>query len=273
MLTLLVPTDFSKNARAATDYAITLIGAENCSVVLYHTFQNPGSRGGLFISLDELMRADGEKAMSLEVSRIKEKFGDEINIKSHVLHGDISDYFDKLIDRENVDLVVMGTKGSAETQVRIFGSNTIKILRICTNTTALVVPYNENYSDLKNTHFVLASDMETFMVPQKFGNVLEGIKNFCDSKLTILHNTEEGSEYSLTGKEFMKQCFPGFEITYINPNEENVEDAINKHVAQYDSSLIGLVHKRDTILDRLLGSSITKHLTFTSNSPLLVIKE
>lgn len=273
MISILVPTDFSKNAMAAADYAIGLFGAENCTIVLYHTFENPGSRGGLFISLDELMRADGEKAMKIETARLKEKFGESLSIKTHVFHGDISDYFEKIITRENIDMVAMGTKGSSETEVRIFGSNTIKILRICSNISALVVPYDESYDSTKNVNFVLASDMETFILPNTFARVVEGIKSKCDSHLSILFNTTEERKYSEGGKEFISRCFPNWNVDYINSNEKMVEDAINNYTSNNESSLVGLVHKRDTILSRLLGSSITKNLTFTSKSPLLIIKE
>jgi nucleotide-binding universal stress UspA family protein len=113
---ILVPTDGSKAARLAVIPALDTAKQRNAEVVALFVVAMPHL---LADRATEAVRRDvGEPAVK-EVVRAAEK--ENLKVKSLVEEGNPVDTILKVAKRENIDLIVMGTRGASITK-RLLGS-------------------------------------------------------------------------------------------------------------------------------------------------------
>ncbi|ADI73228.1 UspA domain protein [Methanohalobium evestigatum Z-7303] len=138
---ILIATDGSENSKNAIQSGINLAsktGAKVYAVYVIHPVSvTTGRKGPDWVeAAREMMRDEGEKATNY----IK-KMGDEENleVESVILEGDPGDEIVKFADKNDVDLIVMGTRGLSGIQRFMVGSVADKVVKH-SNTEVLIVP-------------------------------------------------------------------------------------------------------------------------------------
>src|SRR5687768_4844659 len=101
MKTILTLTDFSGNSNNGLAFAAELAKRGSARLILMHTLQNRGEENE---ALQKLKTAEAE---------LKSKFGAELNCTIHVAQGNLADTVDDIKKRQQIDLLVMGTKGAS----------------------------------------------------------------------------------------------------------------------------------------------------------------
>lgn len=162
MKTILVPTDFSKNAFVAAQYAASLAKAVGCRlkfyhvyIVLYSGFEEKG------VSVQHVEWADEEagKAMDSLLATIKEQYPD-VEIEGECVRGFMIDALTKkLKDEDSISLLVMGTKGVTNVAESIFGSTTYEVLKKAT-VPVIVIP--EDTPDFSLNHVGFFTDYNDY---------------------------------------------------------------------------------------------------------------
>ena len=147
MKTILFPTDFSKNANRALQYAVEVASLTGSTLQVLHVYTPVISKDNLFSSLitDEVMDAKREALEKLTV--IKETITKEFPKVHCELHVSVGEIVSEILNRalENgADLIIMGTLGANKLSKMIFGSNTASIVEksMCP---VLAVPSNCTY--------------------------------------------------------------------------------------------------------------------------------
>jgi nucleotide-binding universal stress UspA family protein len=133
---ILVPTDFSAGARAASEYAQGLAGAFNSRIHLVHVLTAPpfvsdplGARQ-LTLQVAELLEgaaADAQRA--LDRIRVEPALADRVVRKT--LSGTPVDEILKYVKKQRIDLVVMGTHGRGPIKHVLLGSVAERLVRHC----------------------------------------------------------------------------------------------------------------------------------------------
>ncbi|TNF41777.1 MAG: universal stress protein [Cytophagales bacterium] len=140
MIKVLVPFDFSETANFAFEFAISL--AENYSkleINLLHVVETPvatgmGTMGG---GLDAIPDFENQvffmeliETRKKQFKEIEQKFASSsINLNTNLVIGNVYRNIVDVIQEENPDLVIMGSKGSSGLEEVIIGSNTEKVVR------------------------------------------------------------------------------------------------------------------------------------------------
>lgn len=113
---ILVPTDGSKCAKFATEVALDIAKQRNAGVVVLFVANVPHL---LTERVSEAVRRDiGEPTVKEIVKAAK---SENLTVKGLVEDGNPADTILKVAERENVDLIVMGTRGASVTK-RLLGS-------------------------------------------------------------------------------------------------------------------------------------------------------
>ncbi|MBS3756745.1 MAG: universal stress protein [Desulfobacterales bacterium] len=129
---VLWPTDFSSSAEAAMSYVQSLSRSYGAEVHVLHVLEDIMHHEGWYGEFDEnhlrKLMEKAEKRVEQRLDQICERHleGCPMYIR-HVAVGDPAKEILKLIDAENVDLVVMATRGKNESFV--FGSVAEKVTR------------------------------------------------------------------------------------------------------------------------------------------------
>lgn len=105
MKKILLPTDFSENAKNAIDYSIALFDASETVFILLNTFYVPYSSTEVIISHDAF-RKQSEESLELEIQRIKQQFPNlKGNIESHYAIGEVASVVNSFVQKEGMDYV------------------------------------------------------------------------------------------------------------------------------------------------------------------------
>lgn len=221
--TILVPTDFSANAKAAVHYAIGMAKKYGFGIHLTHVYAPLTTRFG-DESFNSRMVTHAEDEAN---TAIKQWHGElsathpELEIFSECLEGDsLSDVLKTISGKASHQLIVMGTRGASGLK-HILGSNTYQTI-LKSPLPVMAVP--ENCGDFDLRHAGLLSNFKASDIP-----LLETFVSIFgrDIPVTLIHIRESNS-----------------------PQEEAELIAWKSHVEKA-TGLRGLGWKIDTVVNRL----------------------
>lgn len=142
MKNLLVPTDFSPEAHHAYEVALQLAHHTGGTVTLLHILEDLYETGGGFSTLgstmgslgvDEiypikLMEATKRRLRALQAEAVT--LAGDVTVREVIKTGPIGAGILKAIDRDNIDLVVVGARGHGATAHFFVSSNTERMIRL-----------------------------------------------------------------------------------------------------------------------------------------------
>ena len=183
MRTILVPTDFSKVARNAAEYAVAFAKGIKANVLLLHVYHVPvpvsiDAAPIMIITPDEL-RKESEKQLKKEALRLKKNTG--VNVKYKATMGLAVDEI--LAEQRNASFIVMGMKGASKLSETLMGSITTATLRKA-KTPMIVIPEKASYK--KPVKIAFACDYD----PRTDVKTLNALKLIID----LFHNSHSDIE-------------------------------------------------------------------------------
>lgn len=274
MKKILVPTDFSKNAKIAADYAAYLAKAFNAEITLLHTFRYYYHEDGYFIDVEEKLLEVLDEKLQLEKNRLNEKFDYTVGrIQVNNTHGFLIDVLAGMDAKKEFDLVVMGTKGSSGVEEILIGSLTASAINRI-ETPILVVPEME---ELKNINrVVFAADYKDMD-----DRDLDFLKEFAEklnATVDVLKILDKKGE-ALAIQEFDEMgiaydyALSGVKHEFHYQSHEDIEEGMNHYLKKHPAELLCVYARKHSLLEKLFHKSFTKKMAFHTNLPLLVIKE
>ncbi len=267
MQTILIPTDFSKNALMAVDFAVSKLGNPETKYVMLHVYDIPhGGTSGLFYLMEELKK-QAEKDMEEFSAKLKERFANQdMKLETRLAQGDFAEQSKIVAADSKADCIVMGTKGASGVQEVLIGSSTVDMMRKLSRP-LYVVP--ENYQDKNINELIISYDGKGF--PEA---VVEPIQFFTQKHslpLRILHVITE-NDSPLQDTSELKKFFEGVKISVHEIHAENVEDGLKKGTAETEGILV-MVRRKQTFWERFFNQSDSRKAVMHANLPMLVIPE
>ena len=195
MNTILIPTDFSKNAWHAISFALMFFKNETCNFYLLHTYSPAFYRmdymmGGPEVSAIPDVGVD-ISLMGLEttLSDVKKEFPNPRHrFETLSSFNTLTDEVRELTQKKGIDLVVMGTKGASGAKQLFLGSNTVFVIRKA-QVPVLAVPEDVPYHPVRTILF--PSDYLSRYKREELEPVLH-IARMHQSRFILLHVTENG---------------------------------------------------------------------------------
>jgi len=120
---ILVPTDFSAFSNRAFRFACQLADKRNAKVTLFHVVEPPYNFATAIKGMIEMM----EKNALSRMQKLINSSDYEIKIETQIKHGRTSLEILDCVDREEADLVVMGSRGQSKLSRAVLGSVSEKI--------------------------------------------------------------------------------------------------------------------------------------------------
>jgi len=167
MSTILVPSDFSKNATDALCYAISLCKQMNSELIVFHCSHISAyalSTATSETQMTHLLKEDEEHKMEKLKEQVSLAYQQQLNNKVPDSTRCMVSYNPMLVEKtleiaknNNVDLIVMGTHGATGITKFFFGSNT-SIMIAKSDIPVMAIPENYQYNPLQQ--IVFASDLE-----------------------------------------------------------------------------------------------------------------
>lgn len=274
MKTILVPTDFSKNAENALYYAIALAQREKSKIILLHTYliDYPVSSTSYDLIMEEKKQALEYSEHQLNAESMKIKQAGDIAFETISEEDSAVDAILKVIKERKIDLVVMGTKGESNLLNTILGSTTAAVIEKA-SCPVVAVPMDASVEPIKKITYATAYDQSDLDALEK---VVE-IAALFRAQVNVLHIiTTREEEAKKAEEEKMKVFMEEAErrISYNNMSFQllegvTVEDALEEYIDEHSTSMLVMSTHHRGFFKRLFGKSVTKHMAYHSTVPLM----
>lgn len=276
MKNILLPTDFSKNAFNAIEYAVQLFESEDCTFHLLNTFTPVAYNMATFADghsstmLEEITRQDSES----ELLEIEEKLKTKFNNPKHTFErlasfNLLTDEIVAVVKERNIDLIVMGTKGATGAKKIFLGTNTMFTIKKA-NCPVIAVP--EEFPFTKPKEILFPTDFK-FSIKNKNLNLLKSICTSHEARLNIL-NVYFGAPLS-ADQEKMKNEFEEFlnDNTHIFHTTEDADlvEAVEQFQIKQKADFLVMIQNKHSFFENLLFKPIIKKMVYNSDLPFMVI--
>lgn len=269
MKKILFPTDFSPTARNAFQYAIRLaddLGATIDLISIYHLPMIDASN----IPPDYIDQILQEKRSKTEEELRAFVRGVDIQVI-----GKLKAEYGLFISQEitdtarygEYDLIIMGTKGSHNQVEKIMGSVTTNVM-MQANCPVLAIPQDATYKRIHELAY--ASDFQ----PSDH-LAIEQLMNFAhdlNAKVHFVH-VETNVPAGVVEDYFQVGTFPQGFSDFTVVNHTSVVDGLQEYVSDNEIDALALFIPKRRLWERLFHNSLTKRMTFHSDTPLLVFHE
>jgi nucleotide-binding universal stress UspA family protein len=268
---ILVPTDFSKNASNALDYAITLAKKEKAKILLLHAFHVT------YITPDvpaEFMAIEIENAEKMAIKKMKSLFE---RIKHENLECEVFLRQDMAVDLilevakdRNPDFIVIGTTGASGLEEIIMGNITATVISKA-KCPVIAVPEKASFKHIKHITYAtdyLISDLDAL-------KKLVEIAKLFKATITVVHVSndllthENEEEFMNKFKAKVKKKIKYENIAYKLIYGQNFINTLEEYVHHESSDLIAMSTHHQSIYDKIFGKSNTKKMSYHSTIPLL----
>lgn len=267
MKTILVPTDFSKNAFKALEYASFLAKNIGAKLIVLNAYQIPPGTANVMINFADILEKDSREDLSRlleEVSKI-EAFK-EIEYIPYSCYGYLIEAIEIASKHHKIDFIVMGTSGASNLKSKIFGSNTVETIKKA-QYPIVVVPSEAEYTDWKD--IILASNQDENIITVV--NALHEIVNLDSVKIDIVSIEPENSKNEIDHSNLIENL-KGWQFEFNIEKNDNVVDGIINYTDSHQSDVIVLLRKSYKFMERIMHKSVTKKLALHSKKPLFLFK-
>lgn len=276
---ILLPTDFSKNAWNAIEYAIELYKTESIDFFILNAFKvesydiesifvaKPGDK-----EYDEALE-QSEKNLKkiLKMIELKKAYSNHTYFSMSIFDTPL-DAIKEAIELKDIDLVVMSSKGETDSKSVIYGSSTIDAMEKVRNCPVLVIPSMAKYIEPKE--IVFPTSFKTHFKRRELKYLYE-IAKITNSAIRILHiNTEkELTELQKKNKDLLEEFLDGIEYSFKWLDNVSVNDGLEEFVRRRGSDIIVFINKKHTFFDSIFSRPLVKHLGKNSQIPVLVLHD
>lgn len=273
MKKILIPTDFSDNAEFALKVAAQIARKNDAEIILLHMLELPHQAGdaiGTGHNIPELMFFKNAAIKKLE-DLMDEDYLDGINVSEIIQFEMAFDGIMKISEKNNVDLIVMGSHGASGFKEMFIGSNAEKVVR---NSDVPVLIIKKEQPDFKVADFVFASDFSD-EIKKPFEKVVEFANRFDSTLHLVMITTPNNFKSTPISEEIMRNFAANFNINKFEThiyNETNVEKGILNFAHSIKADLIGMSTHGRKGLSHFFNGSISEDLVNHSSLPVITFK-
>ncbi|KGE12883.1 universal stress protein [Sphingobacterium deserti] len=276
---ILFPTDFSDAANNAFVYALHLAKDLKATIYVLHTYMQPvltATHGGQPEIVPEVYEnyefhqfESYKRHTELLRSIALEKDLAQIPLTFLFEEGTVVANAEEIIEREKINFVLMGTNRAQGLIDKIFGSNTLGVIR-GVRVPVLSVPKESNYKRIEEVIFTTlfrdndeAALQEIFDIIRPFGVRVKCVYVHKEYNAEVIGISERWR------KKFQEEKLEFVFLEY----KESIEHTVNVYINQYGADLLCVVKRNRNFLERIFTSSISNRLRVHANMATLVLQE
>ena len=270
---IVIPTDFSNNAQNAIDYAIGMFRQEDVHYILLNAYIEPLSSADMLVSINDILEKQSQRGILNEFIMLSKKYPELASkIEQRCCYGQLANVMHQLVEDENIDFVVMGTKGTSNMKKKLMGSNTVNVMRTV-NCPVIAVPEKARYKP--PVHIAFATDYKK-LPDNMILSPLAMLVRKHNSNLLVLNVQSEG-EIAKADQvvENIKLHFilENIPHKFYNMQYKHTIEGINQFIHDNQIDLLAMVARQHNFFKKLLSTSTTKQMTMNSDIPLLIMHE
>jgi nucleotide-binding universal stress UspA family protein len=279
MQKILVPTDFSANAMKAVLYAAEIAKKSSATVYLLHLIEPVTDRIHQPYALHEKLEAEIANNRLKELDTLQKSITltyPGIKTETELAKGTVTNSISDFAGNNQIDLIVMGTKGATGLKEIFLGSvaaGTIGKTKI----PVLAIPdeYEMEEPDgilFATNHFeenktLLNKIVDVAILFSATIHVAAFIDTDTADATDYLYNTRQLNHYM----DFLKKSYPDVVFKGELLEGSEFEETIEKYDSKNEVDIIAMITYPKSFWERFMKKSMTKKMAFHTKIPLLAI--
>ncbi len=276
MKRILLPTDFSENAYNAIRYAMHFFKQDHTTFYLLNTFTPVSYNVGYLVEtpmpygLEDVALMNSKREIEATEERIKKEFNNPkhefVRLSAfNTLIGEVKE----VIDKYNIDLLVMGTKGATGAKEVFIGTHTMYTIKKV-KCPVMAVPSGFDYEEPKDILFPTDYNLSTN------NPFLPFVKEICDKHVCRLNILNAYYGVPLNDKQekvknFLDEYFKGNAHVFHMAEGVDVLEAVEDFQKKYKINLLIMIHNKHSFFENLLFKPVINQIAYHTNIPFLVI--
>jgi len=279
MRKILIPTDFSKNAKDALNYALKFI--ENSMVELHllnvitpitTSIVDGSNIGTTIIEAHEKQANESMENLKKEAeSFLKKNDYNHVKILTHISIGEVILTIPTMAKELEIDLIIMGTQGKNHSFLEKIMGTISTYMTQHSPCPVLLVPQNYNYKKIDN--LIFATDLNTGD-PYELSRAIKLITPHNPVVRCVYVRKEFEDKFDKTIEGFAKYFVdhsPSIRTTFNIEIGEHPAEIVGEQAEIYDAELIVMHKSRKNFLQRLFKKNHTKAFINKLNLPILIL--
>lgn len=279
MKKILVPTDLSEEADKALHYAKNVAEKLGAEIHFLHVIEPVNALGtGLFPAdpgVDSELDLFTLKLISVRTKGLKQRALSSlfigIDTKMKVEVGSFFNIVKDYVTSEQIDLVIMGSKGATGLEDLLLGSNAERIVRNVPAPVLVVKDENENFAPKKILYPTDAAPGSQDVI-----TILNTLSDAFDAEVHVLHvNTPSNFYTTAASRKLLGDHIESHSIKHASVesiNDMSEEEGILDYAAENGIDLIVMASRGRTGVSRLVAGSVATDVVNHSSLPVLVAK-
>ena len=274
---ILLPTDFSQNAQNAIDYAIKLYMEDDCDFYILNIYDVEAYTMD-FTLAKEIETSKKKSTASLEI--IIERLAVIDKAVNHQFYaisefGSLIEIMKQIIDKQDIDIIIMGTKGDTDSRTQIYGSQTVLVMEKIRNCPVLAIPTKATYKKIKD--IVFPTGYRTYYNKKEFQYLVDIAKN-TGGAIRIFHVLDKGeqlNEDQQHKQKLLKDYFEGLEYSFHTEHNIDVQEALNAFIVSHKIDMVVFINKKHSFFSRIFSKRkpMMKALGYHSTIPILALHD
>lgn len=276
---ILIPTDFSKNAWNALKYAMELYKREQCEFFILHTYYHSG------YSKENLLMPEPTEKAHMEAKENAEKNMEKLKLQMGLFEkndyhafqfksefGQFFEVLKKTVEKEDIELVIIGTQGLTDNKTVILGSNAVNAMEKIRNCPVLAIPADVMFKD--PNEIVFPTSFRTHYKEKELATLVE-ISRCTNAPIRILH-VQKGktlTEAQQKSKALLERILDPATFTHHTLYNIDLQEGVRCFVQSRESEMIAIVNKKHNFFDSVFSNPMVKELGKHTNVPLLAMHD
>ena len=277
MKNILIPTDFSTNAVNAIEFALELFKCERVHFYFMYAYADElyeishDKEDDYFKQQKKKIIQVSNKKLSELISRIqREKHNPKHQFEKISVFESLVDGVNDFVNKKDIDLVIMGTKGQTADKKITFGSHTVQVFKYV-KCPVMAIP--NNYEFVQPKKILFPSD---YLIPYKRRELklLDTIAYRFKSEVHSLYisDFEDLSHRQTDNQLFLKGSLPNARLSFNRTEVKNKGVAIMEYANENNMDLLVMVNSRHSFLEDLLYRSTVDQIALNPVIPFLVLQ-
>ncbi len=273
---ILVPLDFSGSSEWGFYYAYQLAQQFGTDLYLVHIFRPPYIDSSMppemiqqIISEKKKLLLDHLKNNSQVPLFLKNNdMSDSVKIH-YIIESTSNTTISEIAQKNEVDLVVMGTHGAGYALEKVWGTTTAKVIEEV-KCPVLAIPIGVEFSHVDNIAYATdfdTNDLDNIMQLVLFATAINA-KVHCVHINNFLDPIDRNKEAIFKAK--FEERFKDFPVTFSSRSSTSVEEGLETFVRINHIDILSMLTHKRNLWNRMFGEkSITREMTLRSKTPLL----
>ena len=181
----------------------------------------------------------------------------------------------EIIDKYDIDIVIMGTKGNSNSRIQIYGSQTVLAIEKIRNCPVLAIPTKATFKKIKEIAF--PTGYKTHYKKREFQHLVDIAKN-TGAAIRVLHVLNTGTQLNLdqlNKQKLLKDYFEGLEYSFHTLHDMDIQVALNAFIDSRNIDMVVFINKKHNFFNNIFSKRkpMMKALGYYSTIPILALHD